>query len=130
MTIFSFWDKGSDTVVAVFHLLVGCCELGGQLLPQLLQLLQQKRLLLLQRDAFPLKLLLQLLWTAAKGARQPTRGLSGGRLRPGAEVIVVIIHTSCKNPTSAVIQIRVWLKDSSEDMRSEVEPLSSSATNA
>lgn len=44
------------------YLLIGCSEFGGQLLPQLLQLLPEKRLLLLQREALPLKLLLQLLW--------------------------------------------------------------------
>lgn len=44
------------------YLLIGCSEFGGQLLPQLVQLLPEKRLLLLQREALPLKLLLQLLW--------------------------------------------------------------------
>lgn len=52
--------------MTVLYLLVGGCEFGGQLLPQLLQLLQQKRPLLLQRDTFPLKLLLQLLQTTTE----------------------------------------------------------------
>lgn len=43
-------------------LLVGRGEFGGELLPELVQLLPEKRLLLLQREALPLELLLQLLW--------------------------------------------------------------------
>lgn len=65
----------------MFHLLVGGCEFGGQLLPQLLQLLQQQRLLLLQTDPFPLKLLLQLLRTTRKNKTRkskPTISRSGG----------------------------------------------------
>lgn len=58
-SVWNMWLFG--TVVFFSHLLVGCGELGGQLLPQLLQLLHEKHLLLLQRDALPLELLFQLL---------------------------------------------------------------------
>lgn len=46
---------------SVSYLLIGCDEFGRQLLPQRLQLLPEQRLLLLQRKALALKLLLQLL---------------------------------------------------------------------
>lgn len=92
----------------MFYLLVGCWEFGGQLLPQLLQLLQQQRLLLLQRDTFPLKLLLQLLWTTTKNPISQSGG-SGGHLRfvpcTGWRwwLLAVIIHTNCK-----ITRQRLW----------------------
>lgn len=56
-------DKsGTDVKFKMSYLLIGCSEFGGELLPQLVQLLLENRLLLLQREALPLKLLLQLLW--------------------------------------------------------------------
>lgn len=45
----------------MLYLLVGCSEFGRQLLSHLVQLLLEKRLLLLQRQTLLLKLLLQLL---------------------------------------------------------------------
>lgn len=61
------------------HLFVGCGELRGQLLPQLLQLLHEKHLLLLQRDALPLKLLFQLLWKTMGKTTKIRWGGSWGR---------------------------------------------------
>lgn len=49
------------------YLFVGCGEFGGQLLPQLVQLLPEHRLLLLQRVTLLLELLLQLLRQRSAG---------------------------------------------------------------
>lgn len=53
--------SGANVKFKMSYLLIGCSEFGGELLPQLVQLLLENRLLLLQREALPLKLLLQLL---------------------------------------------------------------------
>lgn len=64
--------------VNVSYLLSGRIEFGRQLLPQLIQLLPEQRLLLLQWLTLPLKLLLQLLWRTINNT---TLSKTTGKLR-------------------------------------------------
>ena len=72
MFVNSYWINATGDKLILCYLLIGFVQFGCQLLPQLVQLLPEKRLLLLQREPLPLKLLFQLLWKPISNTKTST----------------------------------------------------------